>query len=109
MIALNYGGRQEILQAAKAAAEIMAKDDATDFEQAFTANMMTHDIPDPDMIIRTSGEKRISNFLLWQSAYSEMVFSDVLWPDFKAEDLKAAIAEYGARERRFGALKTTEA
>ena len=109
VIALNYGGRQEILQAAKAAAEIMAKDDATDFEQAFTANMMTHDIPDPDMIIRTSGEKRISNFLLWQSAYSEMVFSDVLWPDFKAEDLKAAIAEYGARERRFGALKTTEA
>ncbi len=109
VIALNYGGRQEILQAAKAAAEIMAKEADMNFEQVFAANMMTHDIPDPDMIIRTSGEKRISNFLLWQSAYSEMVFSDVLWPDFKAEDLKAAIAEYSARERRFGALKTTEA
>ena len=107
IIALNYGGRQEILQAAKAAA--LETKSGGDFDKAFSAHLMTADIPDPDMIIRTSGEQRLSNFLLWQSAYSEMVFSDVLWPDFKAEDLRAAIIEYESRDRRFGALKSTEA
>jgi undecaprenyl diphosphate synthase len=67
--------------------------------------LMTGDAPSPDIVIRTSGEQRISNFLLWQSAYSELVFTDTLWPDFDKEDLEAAIAEYAGRDRRFGALK----
>jgi undecaprenyl diphosphate synthase len=72
-------------------------------EQSFAAFLATAEMPDPDLIIRTSGERRLSNFLLWQAAYAELVFQDVLWPDFAAEHFAAALAEYGRRERRFGA------
>jgi undecaprenyl diphosphate synthase len=71
---------------------------------SFGGFLSTHDLPDPDLIVRTSGEMRVSNFLLWQMAYAEMVFSDVLWPDFAEQDFAAAIASYGKRERRFGAV-----
>ena len=72
-------------------------------EASFQRHLFTSEIPDPDLVIRTSGEKRISNFLLWQSAYAEYVFMDKLWPDFTGEDLKMAIAEFGGRKRRYGA------
>jgi undecaprenyl diphosphate synthase len=105
IIALNYGGRNDILQAAKAAAQ--ASD--ADFEAAFESNLMTVGIPDPDILIRTSGEQRISNFLLWQCAYSEFVFTDTLWPDFGEKDLAAALEEYAGRDRRYGGLGGKEA
>lgn len=72
-------------------------------ERAFQSRLLTADIPDPDLVVRTSGEKRISNFLLWQCAYSEFVFMDTLWPDFSGEQLKTAIVEFGNRKRRYGA------
>ena len=72
-------------------------------EERFTGWLQTAGLPDPDLMIRTSGEKRISNFLLWQTAYSEFVFLDILWPDFSKRDLEAAVTEYGRRERRYGA------
>lgn len=101
-IAFNYGGRDEILRAAKRASadgnlETMSE---TEFRSYFD----NADIPDPDMVIRTSGEKRISNFLLWQAAYSEFIFTDVLWPDFSRDNLTSAIAEFNTRTRRFGSL-----
>ena len=106
-IAFNYGGRDEILRAAaKAAAD--GKDLAAMKEAELTPYLDTADIPEPDLVIRTSGEKRVSNFLLWQAAYSEFVFTDVLWPDFTKEDLQAAITDYQNRERRFGNLNTSE-
>lgn len=99
-IAMNYGGRAEIVDAARRfAAE--AGPDAPD--QAFGDYMYAPDMRDPELVIRTSGEQRISNFLLWQSAYAEYVFSDRLWPDFGREDLEAAFSEYASRTRRFGA------
>jgi len=104
-IAFNYGGRDEIVRAVNKAAQNgadMAALRETDFEKYLD----TADIPDPDLVIRTSGERRISNFLLWQAAYAEFVFSDVLWPDFSREDLRRAIAEYQSRERRFGNVDT---
>lgn len=107
VLALNYGGRQELVQAARRFAEEVAagrSDPAQIDEQIFAANLFTAGIPDPDLLIRTSGEKRISNFLLWQSAYAEMVFLDVLWPDFSRLDLEAAIQEYQRRERRYGTV-----
>jgi undecaprenyl diphosphate synthase len=105
-IALSYGGRAEIIAAmralaAKAAAGALRPeqiDEATVADHLFTA-----DIPDPDLLIRTSGEQRISNFLLWQCAYAELVFTKTLWPDFGRADLEAAIADYGCRDRRYGA------
>lgn len=105
-VALSYGGRAEIVRAAQKLAQA-ARDgtldpDAID-EEAFQTQLFTVDIPDPDLVIRTSGEKRISNFLLWQSAYAEYVFMDKLWPDFAGEDLKSAIVEFGGRKRRYGA------
>lgn len=104
-LALSYGGRQEIVEATKAIALQVAagklKADQID-DKMFASHLYTHDVPDPDLVIRTSGEQRISNFLLWQSAYAEYVFDDVLWPDFAAEHLKAALDSYGVRERRFG-------
>lgn len=109
--AFNYGGRDEILHAARqlasqaASGEIQADDIS---EKDFDAALMTAplgDLADPDLLIRTSGEERISNFLLWQLAYSEMVFTDKLWPDFSPDDLQAAIHEYAARDRRFGGIK----
>lgn len=107
-IALNYGGRTEILNACKKLAEDV-KNGVVDIEAVDEASLQnylyTGSDPDPDMIIRTSGEQRISNFLLWQGAYSELVFTDLLWPDFDEKALYSAIIEYQSRDRRFGALK----
>lgn len=107
-IALNYGARNEILNAAAAYAQkMMDEGTAPSFENAeehFPTFLMTTNLPDPDILIRTSGEQRISNFLLWQCAYTEFVFTATLWPDFGKGDLEAAIAEFGKRERRFGAI-----
>ena len=106
VLALSYGGRQEIIEAAKVLARQVAvgqisADDLT--EAAFESALYTHGIPDPDLVIRTSGEKRLSNFLLWQSAYSEFVFLDVLWPDFGGAEIQWAVDEFLRRERRYGA------
>lgn len=105
VLALSYGGRDEILRAAKSIArQVMAG--AIDLEQldnrAFSTYLDTGSIPEPDLLIRTSGEMRISNFLLWQSAYTELYFADVLWPDFGPAELQAAIDDYQRRKRRFG-------
>ena len=102
---LNYGGRDEIVHAARSfAADVAAgKYNPEDLSEALLSTYLySADVPDPELIIRPSGEKRISNFLLWQSAYSEFVFMNVLWPDFSPGDLDAAIAEYHQRNRRFG-------
>ena len=105
-IAFNYGGRDEILRAAAKAVKGGA--DATALtETDINQHLDTADIPEPDLVIRTSGEKRISNFLMWQTAYSEFVFTDVLWPDFSRLDLEQAISEFTTRERRFGSVDTT--
>ena len=106
-ICLNYGGRAEILQAAKRyAADLTAgKADAELDEAGFGGYLYSAGIPDPDLLIRPGGEKRISNFLLWQCAYSEFYFSDVLWPDFGTEELDKAIEEFNRRDRRFGRVK----
>jgi len=104
-VALSYGGRAEIVQAAaRIGGDIQAgrlKPEAVD-EALFSRYLLTADLPDPDFVIRTSGEKRISNFLLWQSAYAELIFIDRLWPDFTKEDLAASILEYQQRDRRYG-------
>jgi undecaprenyl diphosphate synthase len=106
-IALNYGSRDEIVRAARALAVRAARGEiapeAID-EAMFAAALMTAGLPDPDLLIRTSGEQRLSNFLLWQSAYAELMFVDVLWPDFGKAHLEAAIAEFAKRERRYGAI-----
>ena len=104
---LNYGGRDEIVHAAKQfAADVSAglkkPEDLT--EDGFSDYLYSRGVPDPELIIRPSGEMRISNFLLWQAAYSEFVYMDVLWPDFSPQDLDAAIAEYHRRNRRFGGV-----
>ena len=104
-IAFNYGARDEIARAARKLAEdvqsgAVAATDVT--PEGFAAYLDTADLPDPDLLIRTSGEQRLSNFLLWQLAYSEFVFVDVYWPDFSREVFEAAIAEYQRRSRRFG-------
>jgi undecaprenyl diphosphate synthase len=107
VVAFNYGARQEIARAAKRAAEEVASGrmKAQDITPEFLAQHLdAPDIPDPDVIIRTSGEQRLSNFLLWQSAYSELVFVPTYWPDFDRAALEGALAEYGRRERRFGGL-----
>jgi undecaprenyl diphosphate synthase len=105
-VALSYGARAEIAAAAKAAvaavrAGTLRAEDLN--EETFSRFLATDGMPDPDLIIRTSGEQRLSNFLLWQSAYAEFVFMDVLWPDFDADHFNQALAEYARRERRFGA------
>lgn len=108
-VAFNYGGREEIVRAARnlaAAASAGWIEPEAISEASFSAALDTRGMPDPDLLIRTSGERRISNFLLWQCAYSELVFLDVLWPDFGEDDLRAAVEEYARRERRFGALAT---
>ncbi len=104
-IALSYGGRMEITTAARrlagdVAAGLIRPEDID--EEAFSRHLFTSGLPDPDLLIRTSGEKRISNFLLWQLAYAEFVFVDTLWPDFSAGDFENAIREYQLRERRYG-------
>jgi undecaprenyl diphosphate synthase len=104
-VALSYGGRAEIVAAARAvAAKAVAghlAPQAID-EELIAAHLFTADLPDPDLLIRTSGEQRISNFLLWQCAYAELVFTKTLWPDFGRDDLEQAIEEFGGRERRYG-------
>jgi undecaprenyl diphosphate synthase len=107
VVAFNYGGRQEIARAAqRLAAEVVAgRMPASDITaDKIAACLYAPDLPDPDLIIRTSGEQRLSNFLLWQSAYSELVFVPTYWPDFDRAALEGAIAEYHRRERRFGGL-----
>jgi undecaprenyl diphosphate synthase len=106
VVALSYGARAEIAAAARAAAEAVrdgSLDPAELDEACFARFLSTSGIPDPDLIIRTSGEQRLSNFLLWQSAYAELVFLDVLWPDFDLLHFSDALAEFARRERRFGA------
>lgn len=105
VMALSYGGRQEIVNAAQRMAEEARAgtlDPATITEDSFAQRLFTAGIPDPDLLIRTSGEKRISNFLLWQAAYAEFVFLDVLWPEFGRAQLEEAIAEFYRRDRRYG-------
>lgn len=110
-IALNYGSRDEMIRAMKK----MCQDIKTDTialeqidEKLFETYLDTHDIPDPDLMIRTSGEQRLSNYLLWQLAYSEFYFTDVLWPDFTKAELIKAIEYYNSRDRRFGGVKEGE-
>ncbi len=108
VIAFNYGGRDEIIRATKKIADnikagLIDPDNIND--ELFASYLDTAGIEEPDLVIRTSGEKRISNFLLWQAAYAEFVFLDVLWPDFSKQDLQTAIKEYQKRERRFGDIK----
>ena len=107
VVAFNYGARQEILAAARAVAEAALRrriEPGTIDEKAFEAFLETADIPDPDLLIRTSGEQRLSNFLLWQAAYAELVFMPVLWPDFDRAALEGALLEFKRRDRRFGGL-----
>jgi len=104
-LALSYGSRQELLDASRRiAADILAgvlKSEAVT-EELFSSYLYTSGLPDPDLLIRTSGEMRISNFLLWQLAYSELYFTDINWPDFNRKELKKAITDFQLRERRFG-------
>ena len=100
-IAFDYGGRAEIVDAARRLVEDGVPPERVD-EEALAQRLYAPELPDPDLLIRTSGELRISNFLLWQLAYAELVFVDTLWPDFGADDLRAALDEYARRRRRFG-------
>jgi undecaprenyl diphosphate synthase len=105
VLAFDYSSREELVQATRAIAERVAKGEikAEDIsEEHFSAALMTADIPDPDFIIRTSGECRLSNFLLWQASYAEFYFPEVLWPDFGEEEFDAAMAVYAERDRRYG-------
>lgn len=110
-IALNYGGRDEIVRAVRKAVDLavqgkIEKEEIT--EEIFDGMLDTHGIPDPDLLIRTCNEQRISNFLLWQLAYTEFYFTDVHWPDFTKEELMKAIEQYNARDRRYGGVKEAE-
>lgn len=106
-ICINYGGRAEIMRAAKLYLEDVRVNGAGEEldENRFSSYMYSSGIPDPELLIRPGGEQRISNFLLWQCAYSEFYFTDVLWPDFDAQELEKAIAEFNRRDRRFGGVK----
>ena len=107
VVALNYGSRTELVAATRALAERVAKGelDPADIDEGMLgAELQTADLPDLDLLIRTSGEVRLSNFLLWQAAYAELLFVDTLWPDFGRDELFAAVADYGRRNRRFGGL-----
>ena len=110
-VAFNYGGRADILSAARRLAE-EARDGRLDpaeiDEAAFSSRLSTAEAPPPDLVVRTSGERRISNFLLWEAAYAEFVFQDVLWPDYGPEHLKAAIDEFKRRERRYGGAEVDD-
>ena len=109
IVAANYGGRWDITKATQKLAKMVEdKEMSVDSicEDDISSQLTTHDIPDPDLFIRTGGEKRISNFLIWQMAYTELYFTDVLWPDFDSEQLNIAINDYSSRQRRFG--KTSE-
>lgn len=103
---LSYSGKWDVFQAAKKMAyDLKDNPDREPEPEDFERYLVTAGIPDPEVIIRTSGEKRLSNYLLWQSAYSEFVFTDVLWPDFRKEQYRAALEEYASRDRRFGKVK----
>lgn len=104
-IAFNYGGRAEIVDAVQQLVRDQVPANKID-EKSIRSRLYHPELPDPDLVIRTSGEFRISNFLLWEMAYSELVFTEVLWPDFRREDLWEAVAEYQRRERRFGGVDT---
>lgn len=107
VVAFNYGGRDEIVRAARKIAEAVRRGDLASeavTPDVFAAHLDTFDIPDPDLVIRTSGEVRLSNFLPWQAAYSELVFMPCYWPDFRRDHMLEALAQYGARERRFGGV-----
>ncbi len=109
IVAANYGGRWDITQAAKSLAKKVASSEMDAnliSEDDISSQLTTAGLPDPDLFIRTGGEKRISNFLIWQMAYTELYFTDVLWPDFDKDELHKAIADYSSRQRRFG--KTSE-
>ncbi|MDD3020058.1 MAG: isoprenyl transferase [Alphaproteobacteria bacterium] len=112
VMALNYGGRNDILHAANALADYAAREkrklSEEEVEALFPQFLMTSGIPDPDLMIRTSGEQRISNFLLWPCAYTEFVFTNTLWPDFDKQSLEQAIEEYNRRDRRFGNIASTK-
>ncbi len=101
-IAFDYGGRGELVEAARSLVEDGVRPQDVS-EEAMASRLSAPDLPDPDLVIRTSGEKRLSNFLLWQSAYAELVFTDTYWPDFGEDELRAALDEYTRRGRRFGA------
>lgn len=103
VIFLSYSGQWDIVQAASRIAAEQPEGELT--AEKFASYLVTSDIPDPDLLIRTSGEQRISNFLLWQTAYTEFVFSPVLWPDFRKEEFRAALDEYASRDRRYGKVK----
>lgn len=110
-LAVNYGARQDIAAAAQAIAEDVAAgklQPADSTPELFETYLQTFDLPEPDLVIRTSGEQRLSNFLLWESAYSEFVFTDTLWPDFSPECLRRAVDEFQLRDRTFGALSTRQ-
>jgi undecaprenyl diphosphate synthase len=106
-VALSYGGRQDVVQAVRRVAGAVKSGaiapESIDLD-IISRNLWTADLPDPDLVVRTSGEKRISNFFLWQSAYAELVFVDTLWPDFSRTDLEHAIREFRRRDRRYGAV-----
>ena len=106
-VCLNYGGRAELVDAVRRVVQDRLAPQQID-EAAIASRLYVPDLPDPDLIIRTAGESRVSNFLLWQSAYAEMLVTDTLWPDFDIEDLKAAIAEFNSRNRRFGGRPDVE-
>ncbi len=104
-VAFNYGGRSEIVNAAQQIIRSRIKSDSLD-ENVFSRYLYTAGIPDPDLFIRTGGEMRVSNFLIWQSAYAELYFTPVLWPDFGRDELEKALTDFGRRQRRFGGLKS---
>lgn len=106
-VAFNYGGRAEIVDAVRSLVAEGVPADRID-EKAIARRLYDPSMPDPDLVIRTSGEYRTSNFLMWESAYSELVFTDVLWPDFRRSDLFAAVAEFQDRDRRFGGLNAVD-
>jgi len=106
-VCLNYGGRAELVDAVRKLVKEGVPSDQID-ESAIASRLYVPDLPDPDLIIRTAGESRVSNFLLWQSAYSELLVTETLWPDFGVEELKAAIADYNSRIRRFGGRPENE-
>lgn len=111
-LALNYGGRAEIIGAVRQIAEKVAAgtlDPAAIDEACFAAHLQTNGLPDPDLLIRTSGERRLSNFLLWQTSYTELYVTDTLWPDFVDHDLYTALLDFQTRERRFGLVTKSRA
>ena len=111
VLALNYGGRSEIVDACRSLASQVESGDLSPGqieEEHLSGAMYTAGIPDPDLLIRTGGERRVSNFLLWQLSYSEIYFTDVLWPDFRREEFLEALRDYAARERRFGRLSASD-